>query len=182
MLPGAVVKAFEAAIRSTTARTGSSASPPAASYAAAVSQPDLAALAGSEEWTGGPVLADPAVWTLPAGGRTPVTAGPPRRPELCLRRCVDVPMESSIAATERAWDARVAHLLTKLPVWLRSGALVRKSEDGRGAAPVAAVHAVRRETGTPSPVIRLSTAQATRASVFWAGRVRARRPPPMMAL
>lgn len=120
MLPGAVVKAFEAAIRSTTARTGSSASPPAASYAAAVSQPDLVALAGSEEWTGGPVLADPAVWTLPAGGRTPVTAGPPRRPELCLCQCVDGPMDNSIAATERAWDARVAHLLTKLPVRLRS--------------------------------------------------------------
>ena len=29
-------------------------------------------------------------------------------------------METSIAATERAWDARVAHLLTKLPHRLRS--------------------------------------------------------------
>lgn len=30
-------------------------------------------------------------------------------------------MENTIAATERAWDARVAHLLTKLPDRLRSG-------------------------------------------------------------
>jgi hypothetical protein len=30
-------------------------------------------------------------------------------------------METSIAATERAWDARIAHLLTKLPDRLRSG-------------------------------------------------------------
>ena len=30
-------------------------------------------------------------------------------------------METTIEATERAWDARVAHLLTKLPVRLRSG-------------------------------------------------------------
>ena len=42
--------------------------------------------------------------------------------------------------------------------------------------------AMRCDTGMPSRVIRLSTEQATRASVFWAGRVRARRPRPMMAL
>jgi hypothetical protein len=30
-------------------------------------------------------------------------------------------MEIAIAATERAWDARIAHLLTKLPDRLRSG-------------------------------------------------------------
>ncbi len=34
----------------------------------------------------------------------------------------------------------------------------------------------------PSRIIRLSTEQATRASVFCAGRVRARRPRPMMVL
>src|SRR3954465_3436683 len=42
--------------------------------------------------------------------------------------------------------------------------------------------AMRCDTGIPSRVIRLSTAQPTRASVFWAGRVRARRPRPMTAL
>jgi hypothetical protein len=61
-------------------------------------------------------------------------------------------------------------------------ALVRKSDDGRGAAPAAGVYAVRCDTGMPSRVIRLSTAQATRASVFWAGRVRARRRRPTIAL
>ena len=30
-------------------------------------------------------------------------------------------METAIAATEPAWDARIAHLLTKLPDRLRSG-------------------------------------------------------------
>ena len=30
-------------------------------------------------------------------------------------------METTVAATERAWDARVAHLLAKLPNRLRSG-------------------------------------------------------------
>ena len=30
-------------------------------------------------------------------------------------------MENSTVAAERAWDARMAHLLTKLPVRLRSG-------------------------------------------------------------
>ena len=30
-------------------------------------------------------------------------------------------METTIAATERAWDARVAHLLTKLPNRMQSG-------------------------------------------------------------
>ena len=34
----------------------------------------------------------------------------------------------------------------------------------------------------PSRLMRLSAAQPTLASVFWAGRVRARRPRPMMAL
>src|SRR4051812_6241077 len=42
--------------------------------------------------------------------------------------------------------------------------------------------AMRCDTGIPSRVIRLSTAQPTRASVFWAGSVRARRPRPMTAL
>ena len=42
--------------------------------------------------------------------------------------------------------------------------------------------AMRCDTGMPSRVIRLSAEQATRASVFWLGRVRARRPRPMMVL
>src|SRR4051812_8575532 len=41
---------------------------------------------------------------------------------------------------------------------------------------------MRRDTGMPSRVIRFSAAQPTLASVFWAGRVRARRPRPMMVL
>ncbi len=41
---------------------------------------------------------------------------------------------------------------------------------------------MRWNTGMPRPVIRFSTEQATLASVFWAGRVRARRLLPMMAL
>ena len=41
---------------------------------------------------------------------------------------------------------------------------------------------MRCDTGMPSRVIRLSAEQATRASVFWLGRVRARRPRPMMVL
>ncbi len=40
----------------------------------------------------------------------------------------------------------------------------------------------RWDAGMPSLVIRLSTEQATLASIFWAGRDRARRPLPMMAL
>jgi hypothetical protein len=48
-------------------------------------------------------------------------------------------------------------------------ALVRKSDDGRGAAGIAVSQAVRCDAGMPSRVIRLSTEQATRASVFWAG-------------
>jgi hypothetical protein len=63
-----------------------------------------------------------------------------------------------------------------------NAALVHKSADGHGAAAIAAFQAMRRDTGLPSLVIRLSTAQATRASVFWAGRVRARRPRPMIPL
>src|SRR3712207_7188768 len=61
-------------------------------------------------------------------------------------------------------------------------ALVHKSGDGCGAAAVAAFQAVRCDTGMPSRAIRLSTEQATRVSVFWLGRVRARRPQPMMVL
>ncbi len=41
---------------------------------------------------------------------------------------------------------------------------------------------MRWDSGMPSRVMRLSAAQPTLASVFWAGRVRARRPRPMMAL
>jgi hypothetical protein len=48
----------------------------------------------------------------------------------------------------------------------RGGALVHKSDGGRGAAATAAFQAVRCDTGMPSLVIRLSTEQATRASVF----------------
>jgi hypothetical protein len=63
-----------------------------------------------------------------------------------------------------------------------AAALVHKSADGRGAAAIAAFQAVRCDTGMPSRVIRLSTEQATLASVFWAGRVRTRRLRPMMVL
>ena len=63
-----------------------------------------------------------------------------------------------------------------------AGALVHKSDDGRGAAAIAVIHAMRCDTGMPSRVIRLSTEPPTRASVFWPGRVRARRRRPMMAL
>src|SRR5215207_9625644 len=38
------------------------------------------------------------------------------------------------------------------------------------------VQAMRCDTGIPSRVIRLSTEQPTRASVFWAGSVRAKAP------
>src|SRR4051812_37888303 len=62
------------------------------------------------------------------------------------------------------------------------GALVRKSADGCGAAAIAAFQAIRCDTGMPSRVIRLSTEQATRASVVWLDRVRARRLRPMMVL
>ena len=61
-------------------------------------------------------------------------------------------------------------------------ALVHKSGDGRGAAAVAVVHAMRCDTGMPSRAIRLSTEQPTLASVFWPGRVRARRRRPTIAL
>ena len=60
--------------------------------------------------------------------------------------------------------------------------LVHKSAVGRGSAAIAVCQAMRCDTGMPSRVIRLSTEQATRASVFWLGRVRARRPRPMMVL
>jgi beta-phosphoglucomutase-like phosphatase (HAD superfamily) len=62
------------------------------------------------------------------------------------------------------------------------GVLVHKSAVGRGSAAIAVCQAMRCDTGMPSRVIRLSTEQATRASVFWLGRVRARRPRPMMVL
>ena len=63
------------------------------------------------------------------------------------------------------------------------GVLVHKSAVGRGSAAAIAVYqAMRCDTGMPSRVIRLSAEQATRASVFWLGRVRARRPRPMMVL
>ena len=41
------------------------------------------------------------------------------------------------------------------------------------------LQAMRCDTDRPSRVIRFSTAQPTRASIFWAGSVRARRPRPM---
>ena len=85
----------------------------------------------------------------------------------------DDPAEAAFAA----FYADCVHEV--LPV---TGALVHKSADGRGAAAVAVVHAVRCDTGMPSRVIRLSTEQPTLASVFWPGRVRARRRRPMMAL
>src|SRR6476620_3846768 len=60
--------------------------------------------------------------------------------------------------------------------------LVHKSAVGRGSTAIAVCQAMRCDTGSPARVIRLSTEQATRASVFWLGRVRARRPRPMMVL
>src|SRR3954451_9550158 len=48
--------------------------------------------------------------------------------------------------------------------------LVHKSAVGRGSAAAIAVYqAMRCDTGMPSRVIRLSTEQATRVSVFWLG-------------
>ena len=79
----------------------------------------------------------------------------------------------------------VGTITSLVDLWLderRLPALVHKSADGRGAAAIAVRQAVRCDTGMPSRVIRLSTEQPTRASVFWAGRVRARRPRPMMVL
>ncbi len=61
-------------------------------------------------------------------------------------------------------------------------ALVHKSANGRGSAAVVVCQAVRCDTGMPSRVIRSSTEQPTRASVFWPSGVRARRPRPVMAL
>src|SRR3954471_511299 len=60
--------------------------------------------------------------------------------------------------------------------------LVHKSAVGRGSAAIAICQAMRCDTGMPSRIIRLSAEQATRASVFWLGRVRARRPRPIMVL
>jgi len=77
------------------------------------------------------------------------------------------------------WD-RLA--LEQVAENLLSKALVRKSADGRGAAAIAGVQAVRRDAGMPSRAMRLSTEQPTLASAFWPGRVRARRRRPMMAL
>src|SRR5690349_19740892 len=42
--------------------------------------------------------------------------------------------------------------------------------------------ATRRDTGMPRPVMMLMTLQATLASVFWVGRVRAWRPRPITFL
>jgi hypothetical protein len=61
-------------------------------------------------------------------------------------------------------------------------ALVHKSADGRESAAIAALQAMRWDTGMPSRVIRLSAAQAARASVFWLGRVRARSRRPIIVL
>ena len=61
-------------------------------------------------------------------------------------------------------------------------ALVRKSADGYRVAGIAAFQVIRCDTGMPSRVTRLSIEQAALASVFWAGKVRARRPRTMMVL
>jgi transposase len=89
--------------------------------------------------------------------------------------------------TSASWISQVERFFALLTdEQIRRGAhrsaLVHKSADGRGAAAVAAFQVVRCDTGMPSRVIRLSTEQATRASVFWLGRVRARRLRPMMVL
>jgi hypothetical protein len=83
-----------------------------------------------------------------------------------------------LARTRRVEDVSAAS--TELLVL--SAVLVHKSAVGRGSAAIAVCQAMRCDTGMPSRVIRLSTEQATRASVFWLGRVRARRPRPMMVL
>src|SRR3954464_13345172 len=70
-------------------------------------------------------------------------------------------------------------LMISVPIY---AVLVHKSAVGRGSAAIAVCQAMRCDTGMPSRVIRLSPEQATRASVFWRGRVRARRPRPMMVL
>src|SRR3954466_16179858 len=85
----------------------------------------------------------------------------------------------------RAADAaQDAAIFTRYPAALFSVqlVLVHKSAVGRGSAAIAVYQAMRCDTGMPSRVIRLSAEQATRASVFWLGRVRARRPRPMMVL
>ena len=61
-------------------------------------------------------------------------------------------------------------------------ALVHKSGCGRAVGSGAPFQAVRCDTGMPRRVIRFSAEQATLASVFWAGSVRARRLLPTMAL
>ncbi len=88
-------------------------------------------------------------------------------------------IEGGAAAVANARRLLAAADMLGVPALL---ALVHKPADGRGAAAIAVVHAVRCDTGMPSLLIRLSTGQATLASVFWAGRVRARRPRPMMVL
>lgn len=45
-------------------------------YAAAVANPDLAALADAREWDGSPVVVDPAEWRMPAGARNKSKSGP----------------------------------------------------------------------------------------------------------
>ena len=56
--------------------------------------------------------------------------------------------------------------------------LVQKSGGGRISPFPAGGQAIRRETGMPRPVMMLMTLQATLASVFCVGRVRAWRPRP----
>jgi hypothetical protein len=86
-------------------------------------------------------------------------------------------------AGHRTHRARAARAAAPEPGQVgQHAALVHKSADGRGATTIAVCQAVRCDTGMPSRVIRLSTEQATLDSVFWAGRVRARRPRPMIAL
>ena len=73
---------------------------------------------------------------------------------------------------------RIGVLLPQAP----ETALVRNSGGGRRAGRWTRFQAMRCDAGIPSRVIRFSTAQPTRASVFWAGSVRARRPRPMTVL
>ena len=61
-------------------------------------------------------------------------------------------------------------------------ALVHNSDQGTWSLIRRRFQRTRWTTGMPRRVIRFSTEQATLASVFWAGRIRARKLLPMMTL
>src|SRR4051795_8641613 len=89
------------------------------------------------------------------------------RPGIALRPDYDAAQLWALAKATR--DAGQSGFGAQFGWWAQSGRWTR-------------FQAMRCNTGIPSRVIRLSTAQPTRASVFWAGRDRARRPRPIRAL